>query len=292
MNSPPWEGDDWVPPEDEWAEECAAAPAAPAALTKFAAELLLTNTRAAAHWRGNGKANGDTSPRGYDWATARHVLSAGGTDEDAISAVITRPDGHARELGLAYARSTVNRARGEDKPEKQAAPPVSIDRVVIYASRPPSYELHLGAVSVNVSMAVLLSRPRLKITLAEALSAIPELPPTKGGAFEGWVNGLLATAETVEMPEDASTEAGMRNDVGHLIDGLPGGETAEEFERGAVLTDDHGRRLLSMPRLFATVQAAARDVTRPMLGRFLRELEWVPATVYLEGKQLRAWRSK
>jgi len=289
VNSPPpWDG---PPIEDEWVAD---PPAVEPTLTKFAAELLLTNTRAAAHWRGSGKANGDTSPRGYDWVTAMHVIRAGGTDEDAISAVLTRPDGHARELGRAYAQSTVTRAREQKdaKPEKQDAPPVAIDRVVIYASQPPSYELHLGAACVNVSAAVLLSRPRLKITLTETIAAVPELPATKGGKFDAWINGLLATAERVEMPEDASTEAGMRNDVARLIDGLPGGETAEEFERGAVLTDDHGRRLISMPRLFETSQAANRDVTRPMLGRFLRQLGWTPAQVYVEGKQLRTWRSK
>lgn len=299
MTAPGWED---VPfPDEEWVAEVAdwdgvtttPAPSAASApeISDFVRELHAKNTRAFAHWRGTGKANGDTSPRGYDWVTACHVFKAGGTINDAKVAILTRPDGHALRMGAQYVDHTVERARAVTlTPVGSEDDELVVDRVVILESSPPIYVLTVGGREFTVSPAVLAARHKLNVAVLEATNQLPNLPPTKGGKYNAWVNATLSKAERVEMPEDAGTEAGERNDVAAMIEGMPLGETRADLERGAVVVADDGCKLLSHPALFGIVRLNIKDITRGKLAQYLRALGWEPFQAWMEGAQVRTWR--
>jgi len=285
MNSPPWDGDDWVPPEDEWAEECSAAPAP----TAFVAEILDRNTRAAAHWRGRGKANGDQSARGYDVTIAADIYGAGGDDNDARSAVLSRPSGHALSMPAAYLDDVLRAARALKEPPKEDGADDLITRVVLYRTDPPTYELTVGGVMFATSAAVIVNRGRMLTRIVEATNTLPTLPK-KG--YDRWVAALLARAEIIEQPEDASEEGGVMCDLAYMIQGLSQGDDVDAMERGCIYVTEEGAQCLALRPFMQSVRTQMPQAGRSLVTRLLRRMGWEPVheRVGPEKKQVRVWR--
>ena len=296
VSSPPrWEG---PPPDDDDAPDDGlpvAEPGDPPEMTPFVARFFASKTRAAAHWRGTGKSAGDTSPRGYDWTVACDVAKAGGSYDDIVSALLSRPDGHALREGMAYVRSTAERAAGSvAAKEKQQLEAVylEVDAVTVQATRPPIYTLTIGPHEVSVSAAVLSSASKLKVAIMETTHSIPALPPARGGLFDQWINGLLTSAVVIEMPDDASTDTGEVEEVRHRLSAMPSGTGVDGLERGCVVEIDDVTSIVLLRPLFAAMRLSLPQITRPRLAQCLRSLGWESTREVVGDVQVRVWRGK
>lgn len=296
--SPPPEWGDVPPPDDEWMPN-GVGPAAP---TPFVAELLETNTRAAAHWRGRGKANGDTSARGYDIAVARDVFQAGGTDQDAESAVLSRADGHAAMMPPGYLADVLRRGRDSIVPtkEERAAAYASqklaeavdmVEAVTLYRTDPPTYELTVGGVRFDATAACIVNRGRMLTRIVEATNTIPELPKKR---YEQWVAAVLARAVVVEMPEDASEAGGIMSEIAYMLEGMAVGEDGDALERGLAYVDDRGRSCIKLRPFSKQVKTSMPKLGQHTLCKMLVTLGWTTATIRIgsDPKQHRVWRKE
>lgn len=260
--------------------------------TPFVTALMGRNPKFLAHWHGRGKTNGDISSGGYDWTVAQEIIAAGGSPDDVIEALLARPDRHAFNAGETYARKLALRA--QKHAEKIESEYVEIESLSIQDSSPPVYSFVIKGFKFDVSGSVLLSRSRFAVSVMESIGEVPRLPTTSGGLYADWVNDQLKNATHIEMPPDASTPDGEREEIEHIIHGLPAGDAASEgakaLDRGAVVSvPEIGETLLMRP-LFASVRSLLPNVTRPRLTKILREIGWLPATITLDGKQLRVWK--
>jgi len=294
QDSPP-ERDDVPWPDDEWMPS-GVGPMVP---TPFVADLLEKNSRAAAHWRGRGKANGDTSARGYDIAIARDVFQAGGTADDTRSAVLSRPDGHAATMPAAYLADVLGAAQRDVVPSQderadqrlagkiQAAVDL-VTAVTLYRTDPPTYALTVRGVTFDTSAAVIISRARMVTRIVEATNSLPDLP-RKG--YDLWVAAILEMAEIVKMPEDASEAGGILADLSYMLEGLAPGDDLDALERGCVYIDDAGDHHIMLRAFARGVAATLPKLTRPMLCKMLRVMGWTDVQTRIgASKQTRLWR--
>lgn len=268
--------------------------------TPMVASLLEANTRAAAHWRGRGKGNGDCSARGYDVTVARDVFAAGGTDGDARSAVLSRPDGHAATRDDAYLDDVLRCAlaavvpTGKDRAAAFAADKVTealglVESVTLYRTDPPTYELSIGGVKFDTTAGVLVNRARMITRIIEATNTMPPLPQKH---YDDWVRALLARAVVVEMPDDASEAGGVIAEISYMLEGMAIGEDNDALERGLLVVDEQGRQCLSLRAFARRVAASLPKVTRPTLCKMLRTLGWSDVQLRIgdDARQIRAWR--
>lgn len=285
---------DAPPPDDDWQV------VPETGLTPFAAALLERVSRVKAHWQGRGKANGDQSARGYDIAVALDVFVAGGNEDDARSAVLSRPDGHAASMAPAYLADVLRAAISAKPPDREARKEAAaaerlreaigiVSRVVLYRTDPPTYELTVGGVTFDTTAAVLVNRGRMMTRIVEATNTIPDLPK-KG--YGQWVAAVLAAAEIVEMPDDASEAGGIVAELSYMLEGMPPGEDIDDLERGCVYINDRGELHILLRAFAHSVAAAMPKLTRPTLCKMLRVLGWSDTQIRLGGdqKQIRVWR--
>lgn len=254
------------------------------------ASYALTNTQAAAAYRGAGRK--DATAEEHDQATASHALKAGLSDEEVVATVMSRPDGHAAGRGQDYAESVLQMARDKAKPASRPAT-MMVDRIEIQASKPPIYTLHIGEAAVRVTSAELMNRGRLSTAIMEAIHRIPTLPPTKGDEYQLWVNDMLDQATVVQVGEDADIDYGEREDIQHIIETMAQCDDADRMPDGLLYTTDEGPEAEMILRAFMErLRGTMPAMTRPTLVRHLRALGWTDTTRVIQGKKQRVWRGK
>jgi len=288
---------------------------APTELTRNAKAILDGNQQIKAHWEGRGKSSDDdTTSSGYDFTVAVDVLFQGGTAEDAASAVLSRPDGAARAKPARHLRRTVGRAqayvadrkatyratqeagRQAKKAETKRRSQQQIDEawkpdsLAIYTTDPPRLVLTSGPTSFEMSVAQLMSRAKTQQRIAEALFKIVELPPHKGGAYQGWVDAVLSSATHHEQPPEASRWGGIDEEVRDALETVGQGDCVDDFYRGMMVPTGE-RWAIRLKPLLASLRHDNQDLTRPELAQHLREIGWRPQAVTIDGKQARAWVS-
>ncbi len=269
-------------------------------LTGLVADLMVRNTRFAAWFNGKGKANGDTSARGYDIATARAVLEADGNDGDARCAVLARPDRHAAEMGENYLLDVLRVAREQAKKAPSAArewaeaKAVSesgdlIERVVLYRTDPPIYAITAFGVTFDTTAACVLNRTRFQVRVAEATNKVMDLPKKK---YSDFVRSIFDRAEVVDMPDDASEAGGNRAEVEAILSGMGEGDDRQALDRGCKVKTDLGQECIALRPLAKTVRMVLPQLSRPELCKILRGLGWADVQVRLPGEagQVRVWR--
>jgi hypothetical protein len=269
-------------------ELLAAAP--PPRFTNYA----LRNTKAGASYRGAGSKTATAAD--HDAATAEHAIRAGCDDVEAVSVVLSRPDGHAAQQGQAYAEQVVSQARARLTSKRNSQDIddlVSIDRVEIQTSVPPIYTLHIGEATVRVSAAELASKQRLSIAIMEAIHCIPLLPPTRNNEYEQWVNSMLKNATKVDVGEDASVDFGEREELEHIISTMPQSEDPDRLPNGCLLVSTDSPEVeLALRPFMMLLRQSFPSMTRPTVVRHLRALGWSDGKRNIDGKETRIWRGK
>ena len=294
----------------------------PAHLTEKARAILEANQQVRSHWRGEGKSKGDTSSSGYDWTTAYDILKAGGGPEDAASAVASRPDGSALAKGTRHIERTVGRAvaaleqyradqdaqvavrnatervarqalKEADKDDKRAAELAAAWRpnsVAIYRTDPPRYVFTSGDRVFEVTTSHLAQRHQMRRRLMEVLLRIVQLPTTKWGAYDAWVNELLEGAKVYEQPPEASRYGGIHEELAERLGALRAGDCAADLARGCAVEVD-GRRAVRLSPLLRSLRQSDTEITRPELAQHLSRAGWESRKGRLEGEQVRVWLS-
>lgn len=261
------------------------------------AEYALRNTKAGAAFRGAG--NKSATSADHDQTTAEYAIRAGCDDEEAVNAVLARPDGHAAQQGTEYAQEVVARARQKmaPKPVIEAEPEeefsTGIDRMEVQMSAPPIYTLFLGEAAVRVTAAELLNRQRLTVAIMEAVHRVPNLPPARKGEYEAWVNHMLHHATKVEVGEDASVDYGEREELEHMISSLPQSEDVDRLASGCLYVQaDSPEVEMSLRSFMGRVRQMFPAMSRPTVVRHLRALGWSDSKRMVQGKEMRIWRGK
>jgi len=288
---------------------------APTELTPKAKAIIEGNQQIKAHWEGRGKSSDDdTTSSGYDFTVAVDVLFQGGTAEDAASAVLSRPDGAARAKPARHLRRTVGRAQSyvadrkatylatqeagrqakkaetKQRSQQQIAESWAPDSLAIYTTDPPRLVMTSDTTSFEISVAQLMSRAKTLQRVAEAMFQIVELPPHKGGAYQGWVEAVLSSATHHEQPPEASRWGGLDEEVRDALETVGQGDCIDDFHRGMMVpTGD--RWAIKLKPLLSGLRHDSGDLTRPELAQHLREIGWRPQAVTIDGKQARAWVS-
>jgi hypothetical protein len=294
----------------------------PEDLTETARAIIDSNQQARAHFNGEGKSKGDTSGSGYDWTVAYDILKAGGTVEDAASAVASRPGSTAREKGHRHIERTVGRALSaleqyragqdtqtamrnateriarqaikksdaDDKKEAELAEAWRPDSVQIYLTDPPRYVFTAGPRVFEVTSGHLAQRHQMRRRLLEILQQLPPVPTIRGGAYDAWVNELLDGAKVYEQPPEASRFGGISEELAERLAGLRLGDCEADLARGCAI-EVGDRQAIRLSPLLRSLRQSDSEITRPELAQHLSRAGWTDKTIRLEGKQIRVWLS-
>jgi hypothetical protein len=223
----------------------AADPAPAAGLSARVRELIQRNRKVRDAYHGVGKPDVgkdgkplDTSSSGYDFTLACELARAGVTDVGEIAAALTfRPDGHARTKGAAYARRTAERGAASLKESGGPQADFVVDAFRKFDSRPARYEAEIEGRVITFTTPELLKHGYWVIALTDALGRIPVLPEKDD--FDAFVNGLLARAEVVAMPPEASDAEALREAIHTYVEAMPSDVDPTTLADGAAveLTD-------------------------------------------------------
>ena len=234
----------------------------------------------------------DTSSSGYDFSLALTLAMTGITDPSELAmAVWLRPDKSAQAKGVEYVRRTVRRALQRAKvASKGPAQEVDfrVEKVRIFDSDSPIYELTIDSRVIRLSSAQLKSRSKFETAFMSALRRLPALPQ-KVESWRALVNGWLADPEIVDLPPEASEEPALREAVEHAVTDLPVGEDVSDLHRGRALLLDGARRIFKADSLLGRLREDRPDLKRNDLCRVLRELGFVSQSVKVSGTTVRVW---
>lgn len=235
----------------------------------------------------------DTSGSGYDYSFLLELARKNIRDPRVLGeALVCRPDGHARHKGTKYVARTV--AAVLDALAPKAADVVDrlgIQRVRIYGSVPPEYELDIGAKVVRLTGEELATPTKFAMRVMEATHRMPDVP-SKRSDWAPWVNGLLAKGEHVEMPPEASDELALHEAVETAIAELPVSDDVAELQHGKALALDDGQRGFRSATLLKGLLEDFPSLTRARLCRVLNALGFVSSTSRVQNKVIRVWSRK
>jgi len=235
----------------------------------------------------------DLTSSGYDFSFALSLVSRGVTDPSELArALACRPDGVAKEKGQDYIQRTVVNALARGACAKQerlfAEVDFKVERVRIFKSDRAEYEFTVSGVVFRVTSAQLNSSAQFRTAFMDALHYIPKVPKKRDLWIE-IVNHWLEDAEVVELGEDASDEAALREAVEAEIANMGTMEVVEDLDRGqAHLLEGGGRAFKSAPILLR-LKEQEPDLTRSRICRVFRGLGYKSRTHRITGKEVRLW---
>lgn len=235
----------------------------------------------------------DCTSSGYDFSFALDLAKRGITDPSELAtAIACRPDGAARGKGPEYIQRTVasaleraQRARGDTN--SQPTLDFKVERVRIFLSDKPTFELTVEGVPIRLSSAELKSPKSFSTKFMDALRRVPRL--TKPGPWAKIVNGWLEDAETVELGDDASEEAALREGVSQAIEEMSVTEEASDLDRDMKAKTDTGKMGFKANPLLRRLMEQHPELRRDQLCRVLKELGYESGTHRVGGKVVRLW---
>ncbi len=261
--------------------------------------LLDTDKRINALFNGTGKpvvgADGrrlDTTTSGYDFSFVFELARLGVDDPSELATALScRPDGSAREKGTDYLARTVSAALDRAQKAADVAETVvdfEVERVRVLASDRSTYELTIDGQILSLTSAQLRSKGAFATRYLQVLHRIPDLPQ-KADDWNAFVNSLLERAEVVELGEDASEAAALREDVQAALDALQEGEELEDLDRGLSLKTSAGKVGFKVAPLLKHLQEQRPELTRHALCVILRDLGYETGPQRFDGKVVRLW---
>jgi hypothetical protein len=178
----------------------------------------------------------------------------------------------ARKDGAAAARTDIN---------------FSVERIRVFASDPPIYELQIEGRTMMLSTVELLAVSRFRTRFVDVLRRVPELP-SASAAWRALVNEWLERAETVEQPPEASDDLMLNEEILRATDSLALGETAADLDQGKALQRDDlvFFKARSIRRLLKDTYA---DVSAHMVCRHLRSLGFESRVLRIDEQCVRVW---
>jgi len=248
-----------------------------------------------------------TTSATYDELFVRELVANGVRDaSDLATALWHRPDDAVRLRGRSYVVSIVRAAlaaaaaaaataRAErreatgatDDDDDGPAPDVIVERLVVYMSDPPHYEMAVGGQHFRLSAAQLLSPQAFERRYLEVLGRVPRLPGQK--TWHAIVNAWLAKAEKVEQPDDASTDGFARAEILRALEDMPRGTEAADLLHDRVV-DIGGRATFTLAAVRRRLRDAIGDVDQGLLAKYLRDVGCEPCQLRIDGEPRRLWR--
>lgn len=228
----------------------------------------------------------DTSGSGYDYTLASALVAKGVTDIGEIAtAIACRPDRHGREKGARYCARTAIRAvetagrkvmpagQSSPEPEERNELSFSVQRLVVYASDPPCYELHVTneREPMMISSSDLMSPGRFCQRYLERYHSLPDVPQD----YKRWraiVNGWLTDSEKVDQPDDASEAAAICLGAASAIDRLAVVSRLEDIGGGQKCVEIEGSRCFKLQTIASALRSDFPTLRRPTLGAALRRI--------------------
>lgn len=285
-----------------------AAPPVEAKLPEAVAELFKASRTLAELYVGRGKQSGDTSTSGYDMSFAVQLVKKGITDPDVLAqAVASRPDTKANEKGPRYIHDTVAKAlesRPKPKVRHDDSVPVTragqqgalwavdftVERVVVYTSNPPVYELTIDGRVLKLSSEELLRVSRFELRFFEAFNRMTKLPgPKQKEAWRDLVNGWLAQAEEIEQPPEASREYQLREAIEDVVTDMQVGSDLADLDRDRALLTEDGRKAFKTKTLMKALRQNFRDIGGHTVTATMRSMGFDSSRHRWDGSQVRVW---
>jgi hypothetical protein len=235
----------------------------------------------------------DSSSVGYDASLVIALVRAGLRDASMLaSAVWHRPDGAAKAKGLPYIESIVRNAlelaSASASVSTGSGAALGIERVRIFTSNPASFEFTVEGVVFVVTSAQLQSPSRFAVAFLDALHRVPPIP-RKHELWDPFVTDLLARAEKVELPPDASHTPALREAVERVISALPLGDAPEDLDQSKAVARADGRRAFKVDGLLRLLRDEWPEVERSELCRVLTGLGYESRTERVAGMAVRVW---
>jgi len=163
-----------------------------------------------------------------------------------------------------------------------------LDRIIIYDSVPPCYELHIENKILRLTTAELLTPSKFRLIFTDHLHRVIRMPRKGEKRWEDHVDEMLARAEIVHQPDEASDRNFWNQTVKSVIDNLPSGDNREELEHGASVVID-GKKAFTLKTVLNIVQKTIEAIAPNTLAVILHELNCVPDKRFIDGKQVRIW---
>lgn len=234
----------------------------------------------------------DQTGSGYDYSFLFELVKKHVLDPDILaSALVCRPDGHARDKGVRYVRRTVERVLAKLRPKQvDVLFELGIDRVVLYDSEPVVYAFYVGERHFRLDAAGLLAPMKFTEAFLQVAGRTPAIPH-KRDEWLPWVNSLIAGAERVTMPPDASAESVLHERVTATIENLAlTTERAELESKGFQLED--GRRAFKPAAIRKALLDDFKDLSHAATCRVLHGQGYSATSIRISGKPTRLWTSK
>jgi len=251
---------------------------------------------------GRGGRQLDTTSSGYDYSVVLALAKAGIDDPEELATVLwCRPDDAARSKGESYIHRTIERAQAQAKAERDSRSKhqrdtdegfdFTVDRVIMFQCDPPKYELGIeGKVLTLRNTGQLLSPTSFRNRFVDVLGRVPSMPSNRA-MWRKWVDDLLARAEKEEMPEEASGDGELRQQIAYIIGGLIVGENASDLDLGKCLIVN-GERTFKSQTIFQGVREAGLKPKPADTCVQLRKLGYSSGTDRVGDDVVRAWRRR
>jgi len=256
-----------------------------------------------------------TTSAGYDLSVAlglaRHGIRVVG---EVAAAILCRPDDAARARGVEYALDVARRAVALAEEEDRAivwwpsggsgrgpgdgshggdgdggdGGGDAIERVRIYDTQPPTYELCVRGQTMRVGPEILASPQRFAVAVLAHYHRLPAILPDRA-RWARWVTHLLARAERIPMPPEASRDESIRIAIHEAVDGLATARTADDLRRGLVVRRGQ-HEFVRLDAVRTRLRDDYADVPRHELGVLLRDAGYRHWTLRIDGEVIHAWR--
>lgn len=235
----------------------------------------------------------DCSSSGYDASLLSALITKGVTDPSELAtAIAVRPDGGARGKGAAYIERTVRSAldfRKQQEEDSDRIVDFGVDQIRRFKQTPASYEFTIEGHVFRVTTPDLLAHKKFEIAFTDNVGRVPWINPKK---WRGFVNGLLARAEVVPMPPDASDDEALRDAILGHVDDLQAGEDLDDIDGGKMVTVMSGafagRMAFSQPTILRRLREDFPLVKRGDVCVHL-ERAGFEAVQLTTGKRRRVW---
>ncbi len=232
----------------------------------------------------------DTTSSGYDFSLALALGRKGVVERDLlINAVWNRPDQAGQAKGRGYVERTVDNAlaRLDELKSDALLTDFEVERVRVFDSNPPIYELTIEGERLCLRSGQLACRRSFRTLFMNALRRIPTLPSE--ALWPDLVNAWLKDADVVEQPPEASEEPALREAAQDAIENLPEGSERIDLDHGKCLRLPNGEVGFKVVTLLRVLREDFPKLVRAELCRVLRDLGFENEPQTVEGKSTRTW---
>lgn len=269
-------------------------------MTKAASDLVYNDKKILPLFLGTGKEKvgndgkaRDTSESGYDFSLVFALIRKGLTNPvDLATAMVNRPDGHARGKGREYVARTIRVALEKLSSASATAIGIKPESVDIFDSEPPTYRFVIRGKEIRMSSGDIGSKKRFCQRVLEALHFLPEIPTSKDAPWSAFLNGWLKNAVHKEMPPEASSEGALREVVEDAINAFTPGDDISDLERATSVRLPDGRVAFHVSAVEKAIAEEHPKVDRPRLCRVLHELGYESKTRRVGEKNRRLWAKR